>query len=106
MFNRLKNFFKPDANEPTSQATKRERYIDYLKIQHPKIWESLNRAAQDGLVYIDHEADSVTATNRLLLTYPDLHDILNVINEEWYKDKAIKAGEDQFKDLISQLNVK
>lgn len=104
MFDRFKNFFRHnEKKEVPEKSPERERYIEYLQIQHPKIWESLLRAAKDGLVHIDKEADSVTATNRLLLTYPDLHDILNIISEEWYKDKAIEAGEHQFRDLLSQL---
>ncbi|WP_320044650.1 hypothetical protein [uncultured Desulfobacter sp.] len=54
-----------------------------IKAGAPKLWESLEHAATLGLIFIDEEHDAVTATNRLLLTYPDLHGALNQIIDHW-----------------------
>lgn len=37
----------------------------------------LKIAEKDGLVVIDRETDAVTGTNRLLLAFPGLHDVLH-----------------------------
>ena len=68
------DFSRPD-NSPGLLA--------FIKAGAPKLWESLEHAAALGLIYIDEEHDAVTATNRLLLTYPDLHGVLNQIIDHW-----------------------
>lgn len=68
--------------------TETHTFIDYLKFEQPKIWESISSAAADGLIVIDEGNDAVTATNRLLLTYPDLHTVLNLLVENWIRKKA------------------
>jgi hypothetical protein len=57
--------------------------IEHLKTRQPATWAMLELAALDGLVVIDEETDAVTATNRLLLTYPGLHDILATLTNAW-----------------------
>lgn len=57
--------------------------IEHLKTHQPRTWALLEHAAKDGLVAIDEETDAVTATNRLLLTYPGLHDALATMTNAW-----------------------
>lgn len=60
-----------------------ERLIEHLKTRQPATWALLKAAAADGLVVIDEETDPFTATNRLLLTYPGLHDTLATLTNAW-----------------------
>ena len=76
-------------------------YIEYVKEKEPGIWASLEAAAKDGLVYIDEENDAITATNRLLLTYPDLHEVINYLVGDWKAEQAKKIG---FEHINSLLN--
>jgi hypothetical protein len=57
--------------------------IEHLKTEKAATWALLQDAASKGLVVIDEQTDSVTATNRLLLTYPGLHNILATISNAW-----------------------
>lgn len=75
-------------------------YINYLKLEQPEIWQSILRAEKDGLIVIDQETDSVTATNRLLLTYPGLHDVLNLLVEGWNQKKAERFGQEIINNLL------
>lgn len=68
-----------------NQAT---TFTGYLKNEQPRLWESLCNAAEEGLIVIDEANDSVTATNRLLLTYPDLHTVLSFLVDTWVKRKT------------------
>lgn len=67
-------------------------FIDYIKIRNPSVWASLEYAAQEGLVYIDADSDAVTASNRLLLTYPDLHEVLSTLINQWAESAEIDHG--------------
>ena len=58
-------------------------YIGSLKKKQPQLWNTIVSAAEQGLIIIDEENDAVTATNRLLLTYPGLHDVLSYLNDQW-----------------------
>ena len=80
-----------------------ESYIDYLKFKKPQIWASIKNAAQEGLIYIDEANDAVTATNRLLLTYPDLHEVLSMLNDTWARETAAKTGKDLFSELLTGI---
>ena len=60
-----------------------ETFIDSIKKTQPQLWNIIVSAAEDGLIHIDEENDGVTATNRLLLTYPGLHDILAYLTDQW-----------------------
>jgi hypothetical protein len=64
-------------------------FISYIKIKNPSVWASLEYAAQEGLVYIDVESDAVTASNRLLLTFPDLHEVLSTLINQWAESAEI-----------------
>ncbi|MBT4289451.1 MAG: hypothetical protein HOD92_19160 [Deltaproteobacteria bacterium] len=75
-------------------------YINYLKLEQPEIWETILKAEKDGLIVVDEETDSVTATNRLLLTYPGLHDIINMLVEGWNQKKAAAFGQELISNLL------
>ena len=75
-------------------------FIESMKTDQPMIWAKLLEAAADGLVFIDEETDAVTATNRLLLTYPDLHDLLNFFTDQWVEMEMTKPN--FFKDLLKE----
>lgn len=55
----------------------------HIKKDAPKLWRSLKLAQADGLLFIDEKTDAITATNRLLFTYPDLHETINQIVDHW-----------------------
>lgn len=78
-------------------------FTSYLQEHQPKIWHSLVEAAKDGLVLIDEEKDSVTATNRLLLTYPDLHGVLSLLIDNWAVREKENHGEAAWKLLMKGL---
>lgn|GEM_PF-2061955 len=66
-------------------------YRIYQK-KNPAIWAKLEYAAQEGLVYIDVDSDAVTASNRLLLTYPDLHEVLSTLINQWAECAEFEHG--------------
>lgn len=77
-----------------------DRFIPYLQTRHPAVWRTLLIAAADGLVVIDEANDAVTATNRLLLAYPGLHDFLTRMTDEW-AERQVDVGA-VFKDLVQE----
>lgn len=74
-------------------------FITYLKAEQPGVWALLLNAQQEGLITIDEEVDAVTATDRLLWTYPGLHEVLIRIINGWAEDHAAKSF--QLTDLLS-----
>jgi hypothetical protein len=80
--------------------TKSQGFIDYIKIKNPSVWASLEYAAQEGLVYVDINSDAVTASNRLLLTYPDLHEILSTLINQWAE--SAENDHDFLHDILNQ----
>lgn len=82
--------------------TETHTFIDYLKCEQPKIWESISSAAADGLIVIDEGNDAVTATNRLLLTYPDLHTVLNLLVENWIRKKTEEMSLMAAKNILQE----
>ncbi|MGK0291017.1 MAG: hypothetical protein ACI86H_002484 [bacterium] len=77
-------------------------FINYLQLEETAIWTSLLGAAESGLVFIDRENDAVTATTRLLLTYPDLHEVLNFLTDAWFQKRSAEIGH----NLIQSLHIK
>lgn len=73
-------------------------FIEYAKNRQPALLASLKHAEEIGLIIIDPETDAVTATNRLLLTYPGLHETLSVIINQW--NEEIFDSSHTFKALI------
>lgn len=76
-----------------------DRFIPYLKSTQPAIWQALLGAARDGLVIIDEENDALSATNRLLFTYPALHEILQRMTDDWAENHVDSTA--HFKALVS-----
>lgn len=72
--------------------------IEHLKERQPATWALLKLAAADGLVLIDEECDAVTATNRLLLTYPGLHDTISALIDSWAERSCNTSS--QFSSLL------
>ena len=83
---------------------KYKSYIESLKTEHPQLWFSIAAAAHDGLVVIDEESDAITATNRLLLTYPGLHEILSFLNDQWTESTLLENS--AFSALLQPLSEK
>ena len=77
-------------------------YVEYLKTSQPAIWQSLQNAAAEGLVFIDEEKDAVTASNRLLLTYPDLHEVLEMMTQNWISTTALDEGTNMITSLLEK----
>jgi len=67
-------------------------YLEYVRHNQPAIWQALQRAAAEGLVFIDSENDAISASNRLLLTYPDLHEVINMLCDQWAMQQAEAQG--------------
>lgn len=63
-------------------------FITSLKKEQPELWAVIAKAAKEGLIFVDEENDAVTATNRLLITYPGLHEILQFITDQWYASEG------------------
>jgi hypothetical protein len=79
-------------------------FIDYIQKKQPVVWAMIENASKDGLIQVDIENDAVTATNRLLWTYPGLHDTLNAIINEWGNNP--KNHEEHFKSIINNIKDK
>jgi hypothetical protein len=75
-------------------------FIEYIKTKIPAVWDSLEHAAQEGLVYIDIDCDAVTASNRLLLTYPDLHEVLSTLINQWAE--SADSSRVSFQDILNE----
>lgn len=63
-------------------------FIDSLKQDQPQLWALILKAGEDGLIMVDEPNDAVTATNRLLLTYPGLHDLLAYFTDQWIAEST------------------
>jgi hypothetical protein len=57
--------------------------VEYMRERQPASWALLKLAAAQGLVVIDEATDSITATNRLLLTYTGLHEVVSMLVDSW-----------------------
>lgn len=75
-------------------------YINYLKLEQPEIWKTILKAEKNGLIVVNEKTDSVTATNRLLLTYPELHEVLNMLVEGWNQKKSEAFGQELISNLL------
>lgn len=78
-------------------------FICSLQREQPQLWQTIVSAANEGLIIIDQENDAVTATNRLLLTYPGLHDILAFITDQWTENQM--NTKKHFQNLVHNRNV-
>ena len=78
-------------------------FIGYLKNEQPELWETIRKAADEGLIIIDEASDGVTATNRLLLTYPDLHTVLSFLVDNWTRRKTEVLARESAALLLKQV---
>lgn len=78
-------------------------FISSLQREQPQLWQTIVSAANEGLIIIDQENDAVTATNRLLLTYPGLHDILAFITNQWTENQM--NTKKHFQNLVHKQKV-
>ena len=75
-----------------------QSFIKYIRETQPLLWQSVKMAANEGLIVIDEKNDGICATNRLLVTYPGLHKVLQRIINSWAEDRFIPSFD------VSQLN--
>jgi hypothetical protein len=78
-------------------------FLQSIKETQPQLWQTIEKTSKDGLIIIDEENDAITATNRLLWTYPDLHETISVLINQWSERELKENSEDIFKNLISNL---
>ena len=62
---------------------KENGFIHHLQTKQPAVWQLICSASEEGLINIDVDCDCVTATNRLLWSYPGLHEVLSHIINHW-----------------------
>jgi hypothetical protein len=63
-------------------------FIDYLKSKEPATWALIKQTAETSdLIVVDEGSDSVTASNRLLWTYPGIHQALSTIINAWNENE-------------------
>jgi len=79
------------------------KFIDKIKQEQPALWQQLLQISKDGLVIIDEENDAVTATNRLLWTYPGIHDALSTIINEWSNRHSLTDSNENFKNILNNI---
>ncbi|MFC1652437.1 hypothetical protein ACFL3F_01835 [Planctomycetota bacterium] len=80
----------------------RTGFLDFLHKEHRAIWTALKIAEQENLVHMDTETDAISGTNRLLLTYPGLHDVLSLLTNEWAENQN---NTEAFHELITYQEV-
>lgn len=78
-------------------------FLKSIQISHPQLWDSILQTSKSGLIIIDEENDSITATNRLLFTYPGLHEAISTLINEWETTQLKKDSKECFKQIISNL---
>jgi len=78
-------------------------FIKSIKQSQPDLWKAILEHTKTGLIVIDEQNDAVTATNRLLITYPDLHLTLSSLINSWNENNLQKDSELNFKNLIKDL---
>jgi hypothetical protein len=78
-------------------------FIESIKQTQPALWDSIVSNAKTGLIVIDEKNDAITATNRLLLTYPDLHLAISSLINSWNEQTLKQTSQTNFKELIKDL---
>jgi hypothetical protein len=75
-------------------------FLAYIKQEQPLLFQQLCIVEAEGLIVLDEKTDSLTATNRLLLTYPGLHDVLSRIINDWAEKRENYT--EHFKQVITR----
>lgn len=79
--------------------------LQSIRQDAPKLWAAFTLAAGHGLIFIDEANDAITASNRLLLTYPDLHEMTCQIIDHWAHHRA-ETKTDEWTRLMGQAGTK
>lgn len=75
--------------------------LQSIKQQAPNLWAAFANAADEGLIFIDEANDAITASNRLLLTFPDLHEMICHIVDHWTHHRP-EAEIQQLTELLNR----
>jgi hypothetical protein len=86
--------------------SKSKGFIETIKQDQPALWELIKLHSQSGLIVVDEENDAVSATNRLLWTYPGLHEALNTVINNWNFTSIEDTAKENFSDILQNLNTK
>lgn len=78
-------------------------FLKSIQTTHPNLWESILASSKSGLIVIDQQNDSITATNRLLLTYPDLHEAISTLVNEWEQIHLKQNSKSYFNHITNEL---
>ncbi|WP_136808984.1 hypothetical protein [Desulfosediminicola flagellatus] len=65
-----------------------DSFLGYLEYEQRNIWRSINKADDEGLLTIDEKNDVITITNNLSQTYPELHQVINMLNMMWSSKRS------------------
>ena len=79
-------------------------FIDSIKQEQPALWELIKLHSKSGLIVVDEENDAVSATNRLLWTYPGLHEALNTIINNWNNSSLEKMAKENFSQILKNID--
>ncbi|MBD3840787.1 MAG: hypothetical protein IE909_02700 [Campylobacterales bacterium] len=78
-------------------------FLKSIQQNHPDLWASIVKNSQSGLILIDEQNDSITATNRLLFTYPGLHEAITTLLNSWEETELKQNSREYFKELVKDL---
>lgn len=78
-------------------------FLDNVKQNEPKLWEIIVNASKEGVILIDEQNDSIVPTNRLLWTYPDLHETLMVLINSWSEKNSNDLSKLIFNEILKEL---
>jgi hypothetical protein len=78
-------------------------FLKSVKTTHPDLWDTIEKTSKQGLILIDEENDSITATNRLLFTYPDLHEAISVLINSWEENHLQQNSKTYFNEIMKGL---
>jgi hypothetical protein len=92
-----------DNNSTIKSSVKQHGFIDSIKQDQPALWELIKLHSQSGLIVIDEENDAVSATNRLLWTYPGLHEALNTVINNWNYTSIEQTAKDNFSEILKNI---
>jgi hypothetical protein len=84
--------------------TQPKGFIDTIKEDQPALWELIKLHSQSGLIVVDEENDAISATNRLLWTYPGLHEAINTIINSWNNLSLEKQAQENFSNILKDVH--
>ena len=78
-------------------------FIESIKQEQPALWELIKLHSKSGLIVVDEENDAISATNRLLWTYPGLHEAINTIINNWNYTNLEKCAKENFSQILNNI---